>query len=434
MSERRDVDLLLAEAENGAERAANKVRILISLVLLATVFIVGEDIPGDDAVILAQIMAAKVTLALWLLVGVVGAVLGRYGFRHPAFSYGLVTVDALLLAGNIFYGLAIAGVVGNFWSAFPAAWIVPIVIAAGALRWNPLLSAYSGALLIGLLIGIAVFMGNVEAPERITQLARLPLLYGWPPNAVRLVMLILLAIVIVTLTWRGRALIVQAVTETSRRLTLGRHLPRQILPLILDPALADIRDGSRRRLGILFVDIRGSTALAERMEPLALARLIVDFRRLVDSAVNEYGGVVDKFIGDGALVLFGVLPSARNAAADAIGCGQGILTRIDEFNRLRAAKGEEVLSIGVGVHFGEVFVGVIGHDDRVEFTALGEPVNVAARLEKATKTAGCRMLISDAAVAVSGAEPAALALAPKGAIALEGVSRLQPAYGELSPP
>jgi len=431
VSERRDVDRLLAEAENGAERAANKVRILISLVLLATVFIVGEDIPGNDAVILAQILAAKVTLALWLLVGAIGAALGWYGIRHPAISYGLVTVDALLLAGNILYGLTIAGVVGSFWSAFPAAWIVPIAVAAGALRWNPILSAYSGTLLVGLLIGIAVYMGDVEAPERIAQLAQLPLLYGWPPNAVRLVMLILLVMVIVTLTWRGRALVVQAVTETSRRLTLGRHLPRQILPLILDPALAEIRDGSRRRLGILFVDIRGSTALAERMEPLALARLIVDFRRLVDSAVTRHDGVVDKFIGDGALVLFGVLPSARNPAADAIACGKGILTRIDEFNRFRRGQGGEPLSIGVGIHFGEVFVGVIGHDDRVEFTALGEPVNVAARLEKATKSRGCRLLVSDVAVAASGVEPAALALASKGVVVLDGVSRPQPAYGEV---
>lgn len=432
MSERRDVDRLLEEAERGAEKAANKARIFISLTLLVTVFIVAEDVP-EDPLILAQIKAAKVTLGLWLLVGMGGSLLSRFEIRHPVISYGLVTLDALLLAGNVFYGLAIAELAGNLWSTFPAVWIVPIAVAAGALRWNPLLSAYSGALLVGLLLASAVLMGYVEAPERVAQLARVPLLFGWPPNAVRLVMLTLLVVIIVALTWRGRALVVRAVTETSRRLTLGRHLPRQILPLILDPALADIRDGSKRALGILCVDIRGSTALAERMEPVALARLIVDFRRLVDAAVTAHDGVIDKFIGDGALVLFGVLPSTRNVAADAIDCARDILTRIDRFNSERATGDGEWLSIGVGVHFGEVFVGVIGHDDRVEFTALGEAVNVTARLEKATKAQACRLLISETVLEASGREATAFDLVAKGSVALEGVSHPQPAYGEIPP-
>lgn len=433
MSERRDVDRLLEEAERGAEKAANKARIFISLTLLVTVFIVAEDVP-EDPLILAQIMAAKVTLGLWLLVGMVGALLSRLEIRHPVISYGLVTLDALFVAGNVFYGLAIAGLAGNFWSTFPAVWIVPIAVAAGALRWNPMLTAYSGTLLVGLLVASAILMGDIEAPERVPQLSRIPLLFGWPPNAVRLVMLTLLVVIIVALTWRGRALVVRAVTETSSRLTLGKHLPRQILPLILDPALADIRDGSKRALGILFVDIRGSTAMAERMEPVALARLIVDFRRLVDASVTAHEGVVDKFIGDGALVLFGVLPSTRNAAADAIDCARDILARIDRFNAEGGSAGGETLTVGVGVHFGEVFVGVIGHDDRVEFTALGEAVNVSARLEKATKAQACRLLVSETALDASGRSAASFDLESKGPIVLEGVSQRQPAYGEIPQP
>lgn len=430
VSERLEVDNLLREAEQAAETAANRARILISLTLLVTVFIIAGSIP-EDPLILAQIKAAKVTLGLWLLVGLAAAMAGRLGIRHPLIGYGLVTVDALLLAGNVFFGILVADLAGNFWSLFPAIWLIPLAVAATALRWNPKLTAYAGALLVGLVLAMSILAGYVEGTEREVQLARLPLLFGWSPNAVRLVMLSLTVGVVVALTWRGRALVMRAVTETSRRLALGRHVPRQILPLILDPALAAIRDGSKRSLGILFVDIRGSTALSERLEPQALAHLIVAFRGLVETASDRHHGVVDKFIGDGALVLFGVLPSDRNIAADAIGCGRAMLEGLDRFNAQRSAAGEAALEIGVGVHFGEVFVGVIGQGDRLEFTALGEAVNLAARLEKATRTQTCRILVSQSAMEASATEPAAFGLVPRGAIALEGVSHPQTAYGEI---
>jgi adenylate cyclase len=420
-----NVDRLLDEAEQAADRAANKLRVVAAAILLITVFLVGLTAPPDDRLIQALLRGAEITIAIWLVVGLVGMWLNRAGIRHPLIGYAQATFDALLLCTNLYLGFVIGNLAGNFWPMFPVVWLLPLLVAGTALRWRPGLTIYAGVLVIALLIGMAIVAGTVDDEERAAQAATTVRLFGWPPNSVRLVMLSLLVMVICTITIRGRALILKAAVEAQRREALGRHLPRQVLPLILDPALADLRRGSKRELGILFVDIRGSTTIAERLEPADFAALLSSFRRVVDEAAADQGGVIDKFIGDGALVLFGVLPNETDAALRAIRCAQRLLAGIEGLRR-----DHPDLRIGVGVHNGPVFVGVIGEGERVEFTALGEPVNLAARLEKATKAVGCQLLVSEAALTAAGGDLARLGLKPRGRIALEGVSAAQAVFAE----
>ncbi|WP_123834266.1 CHASE3 domain-containing protein [Methylobacterium currus] len=225
-------------------------------------------------------------------------------------------------------------------------------------------------------------------------------------------------------------LAVLALRETARRAALSRFLPAELAPLLERGGLergGGLRLGERRHAAIAFVDMRGSTAIAERADPETVALLVTGFRRCVAQAARETGGVIDKFMGDGALVVFGVPEARADAAAQAIAFAGRLEGLVAEWN---AGQREAPVRIGIGVHCGEVFVGVVGDDDRLEFTVLGDAVNVAARLEQATKTFGTTTLVSQAALdaaRVSGAEWREVSRQP-----LRGRQEAFPIYGRAA--
>lgn len=194
-------------------------------------------------------------------------------------------------------------------------------------------------------------------------------------------------------------LAVLALRETARRAALSRFLPAELAPLLERGGSMEegggLRLGERRHAAIAFVDMRGSTTIAERADPETVAMLVTGFRRCVAQAARETGGVIDKFMGDGALVVFGVPEARAEAAAQALAFAERLEALVAAWN---AGSEQDPVRIGIGVHCGEVFVGVVGDDDRLEFTVLGDAVNVAARLEQATKTFGTTTLVSQAAL------------------------------------
>ena len=156
---------------------------------------------------------------------------------------------------------------------------------------------------------------------------------------------------------------------------------------------------------MLFVDVRGFTALAEGMEPESLGRFLTKFREIVSSQVHAHNGIVDKFIGDSVMAVFGAPDSSGNDAIDALECAESILRSIEQWNaERRKAKPNDVM-VGIGVHWGEVFCGAIGDTARLEFTVLGDTVNVAARLEQLTKDVGHPIVASQAILREAGLEP-----------------------------
>jgi adenylate cyclase len=138
--------------------------------------------------------------------------------------------------------------------------------------------------------------------------------------------------------------------------------------------------GERRKIAVLFSDVRGFTRLAEGMPPEALAKLLSDYFSEMVEVVFEHGGTLDKFVGDAIMALWGA-PQAQDDAPDrAVRAALAMQDALVHLNARWLAAGRPQLGVGIGINFGEVFVGNIGSHRRLEYTVLGDVVNVAARL------------------------------------------------------
>jgi adenylate cyclase len=155
------------------------------------------------------------------------------------------------------------------------------------------------------------------------------------------------------------------------------------------------RIGEERYLVSMFVDMRGSTKLAEKRLPFDTVFIVNRFLGAVSQAVIECGGKPNQFVGDGQLALFGLASSPQTACRQALKAAAMIAANVDELNESLKHELREPIRFGVGIHGGEVIIGDIGYRDHMVFTALGDAVNVAARLQDMTKNLACEAIVSE---------------------------------------
>jgi adenylate cyclase len=159
----------------------------------------------------------------------------------------------------------------------------------------------------------------------------------------------------------------------------------------------------------MFVDMRGSTSLSEGRLPFDIVFLINRFVETVSRAITDAGGEPNQFVGDGVLALFGLDTDAATACRQALRAASLIESNVAQLNHQFATEVSEPVQYGIGIHAGEVIVGDIGFRGRTVFTALGDSVNVAARLQDMTKRLGCRAVISEEVCTLAGLPADALA-------------------------
>ena len=146
---------------------------------------------------------------------------------------------------------------------------------------------------------------------------------------------------------------------------------------------------------VLFSDIRGFTSMTEQMEPVSLIALLNRYFEAMSTAVTEQCGLVNKFGGDSLLAVFGTpLNPSEEHPAQAVRAAQEMLQALECFNQDQARRKEPTLTIGIGVATGLVVAGNVGSAERLEYTVIGDTVNLASRLEGLTKEKGIPVLIS----------------------------------------
>ncbi len=153
--------------------------------------------------------------------------------------------------------------------------------------------------------------------------------------------------------------------------------------------------GDKRQLAVMFTDIRGFTTIAEKMPPEEIVEsLNAYFGPMVD-VVQAHGGIVDKYIGDAIMAFFGAPVKHDNDALQAVNCGFGMLEALAAFNARQTQRGRPSFSVGIGINFGEVTVGNIGSEKKMDYTVIGDMVNLASRLEGLTKIYRVPFLVSE---------------------------------------
>lgn len=156
--------------------------------------------------------------------------------------------------------------------------------------------------------------------------------------------------------------------------------------------------GQLKNISVMFVDIRGFTALSEGVPPNVTLEILNRFFAVLEPVITSHGGVIDKYLGDGALITWGTVANQEHEAAQCIDAATTLLHKIETLNEEFVKVGFPVLKVGIGINHGAAIVGNIGSDNRMEYTCIGPSVNLASRLESLCKTYECSIVVADSLV------------------------------------
>ncbi len=267
-----------------------------------------------------------------------------------------------------------------------------IFIILSTLRLDFRLSTFTGFVAAAELLAVAVRYDPVGSAGE-------PQLYFHAVRSVIILTCGVLAGAVGTQLRRQFAASIAAATARDRVTNLfGQHVSPQVVERLM--AEGTSTSGDMRQVAVMFVDFRGFTAGARSRSPQDVVdRLDGAFAVLVE-ILDRHGGIVNKFLGDGFLALFGAPLAASDAAHRAVAAGREMLEAMDRIN----SETSWPLRIGIGIHFGEVVAGNIGSPRRKEYTVIGDTVNFASRLEALNKDFGSQLLISEAVREALGAE------------------------------
>ncbi len=183
---------------------------------------------------------------------------------------------------------------------------------------------------------------------------------------------------------------------------LGKYLPASVATEIMRNPERLLLHGEKREIFCVFTDLEGFTKLSHSIEPEMVAQLLNDYLDRLSAVVLRYGGTLDKFVGDAVVAFWGAPLSYPDDGERAVRAGWAMFQAGEDFRRNAPPGLPPIGATRVGVHFGEAIVGNFGGEGRIQYTALGDSMNTASRLESANKALGTRMLVSREAMERSG--------------------------------
>jgi adenylate cyclase len=202
-------------------------------------------------------------------------------------------------------------------------------------------------------------------------------------------------------------------TERERR-QIRNAFAHYLSPAVVESLARDpsrlVLGGETRILTVLFSDIRGFTSMSESRAPEEIVRMLNEYFELMVDVIFKYEGTLDKFVGDEVIALFGAPVPMKNAEVKAVQCALDMMRVLSEWNRTRAAEGQHEITVGIGINTGLVVTGAIGSSRALQYTAIGDAVNVASRLCGAAQPG--QVILSEATFRKVQADVAAVPLPP----------------------
>ena len=193
----------------------------------------------------------------------------------------------------------------------------------------------------------------------------------------------------------GSMLILEDITSGKRvKTTMARYMSKEVADQLIESGEA-VLGGNDQKVSILFSDVRNFTTVSEALGARETVSMLNDYFEEMVEVIFHHGGILDKYIGDAIMALFGAPFSGPQDADNAIAVANGMIVSLRELNRRRTIQNKDVIDIGVGISTGDVIAGTIGSSKRMEYTVIGDSVNLASRLEGANKYYGTKILVSE---------------------------------------
>jgi adenylate cyclase len=189
----------------------------------------------------------------------------------------------------------------------------------------------------------------------------------------------------------------QRMAAERARNNLSRYFSPNIVELLASQD-EPLGAGRRETVAVLFADIVAFTQMAELMAPEDVLAMLREFHARMTAQIFASGGTVDQYMGDGIVAVFGAPAANPNDAANALYCAEMMLDALELWNHERERKGGTRLDIGIGLNYGPVVLGDVGSEHSMSFTAIGDTVNTAARLQVLTRSLGTPLVVGDALV------------------------------------
>ncbi len=398
---------LLLERERRGVRTLTLVRGAFVLVMMVIHWIVGFS--------LFEKLAASALAALWL--AAIALFLGLLARRRAVGAVGLAgsLMDILILgAFALIWYLSVGG------AAVPPAYMLKTqlaVVTLGFIVLNGLAirPLYPIVVAIG---GIAIHAGLLayvlRDPRTIVSSDFVHSVMG-PALSLEFVFVTMFGFAAVGaalgyLTHIARRTVVQAVRLEVTNSQLGRYFSPGVRERISGEDETLLGPGGRaQEVAVMFCDICGFTRLTETLPPAEVIAFLSAYHARMVEAIFAHGGTIDKFIGDAIMVTFGTPDPGPDDAERAVRAGLAMNAALDALNAERARRGLDQIRHGIGIHYGPVIAGNVGTEERLEYTVIGDTVNLASRIEEACKILGEPFLIS---AAVSERLPAELPVRP----------------------
>jgi adenylate cyclase len=184
--------------------------------------------------------------------------------------------------------------------------------------------------------------------------------------------------------------IAQFATEIRR--TFGRYLTNEVVTSLLETPAGLQMGGEKRKITIVMSDLRGFSAISERLPPEQVVKLLNLYLEAMTEIISHYGGLINQVIGDGMVIFFGALNQRSDDAERGVACAIAMQLEMEIVNQRNQSLGLPTIEMGIGINTGEVIVGNIGSLKHTQFTAIGSDVNLAARIE--SSSVGGQVLVS----------------------------------------
>lgn len=314
------------------------------------------------------------TLAVVPNPGLFGEIPGPFTYRFQTFMYFFIFLALATLAfswrtvyaiGTWVAGLWVLGILFNHWFGYQ----IPILSENA-------MTAFAGYEVVQAEMDPNGLQVNIRIQE--------------------IVIFVIVAAILGLKGQRSNRLLLQQAAVAEQRANLSRYFPANMVET-LSSNNHDVGAVRSQEVAVLFTDIVGFTKIAEQRNPEQVMALLRDYHAVIERAIFENNGTLDKYLGDGVMATFGTPEPGPDDAKNAMKAAKQIVEDMKNFRS--DSFGHDQIHVSVGVHYGSVTIGDIGPSRRLEFAVVGDTVNVASRLEAASRELGCNLVVSDALVA-----------------------------------